>query len=153
MAIVTALATGAFGAAVCWAALEHSIGWGERGPESGYFPFRIGAIIMVASVATLIQAILAGHEAREPFVDREQAVRVAAFTIPLIAFVAGTTVLGLYVSMIVYLAGVMMLQGGYRWPAAIATAAGAAVIFFVTFEKWLKVPLAKGPIEAWLSIH
>ena len=31
-------------------ALEFSIGWGEIGPEAGYFPFRIGTLIVLASL-------------------------------------------------------------------------------------------------------
>ena len=40
MEMAFALLTMAFGATVISGALEFSIGWGEIGPEAGYFPFR-----------------------------------------------------------------------------------------------------------------
>jgi hypothetical protein len=30
---------------------------------------------------------------------------------------------------------------------------GSALVFYLLFDKWLKVPLMKGPIEAWLGIY
>ena len=61
--------------------------------------------------------------------------------------------LGLYVGMVGYLLAVMLWQGAYRLPAALAVSFGTAVVFFIMFEWWLKVPLMQGPIEAWLGIH
>ena len=54
MEVATALVTAAVGAAVMWGAAEHDIGWGDSGPASGYFPFRIGVLIVLGSLANLI---------------------------------------------------------------------------------------------------
>ena len=56
LAVATSIATFAFGAAISYGALEHSVGWGERGPETGYFPFRLGILVMLASLATAVEA-------------------------------------------------------------------------------------------------
>src|SRR5688572_18414399 len=53
MEVATALATAAIGAAVLWGSVEHDIGWGDSGPAAGYFPFRIGALIMLASLVNI----------------------------------------------------------------------------------------------------
>ena len=34
-------------------------GWAKDGPESGYFPFRIGVILCIASIAVLLMALFA----------------------------------------------------------------------------------------------
>jgi len=30
---------------------------------------------------------------------------------------------------------------------------GNSVVFFLIFEVWFKVPLPKGPLEAWLGLN
>ncbi len=154
LGLATALATMAFGAVISYGALEHSIGWSERGPETGYFPFRMGVIIMLASLVTLVQtAMRRGVEKGEAALTAEQGVRVAKFFVPMLAFLAATSVAGIYVAMMLYLFIVMIWQGGYRLPAALAVSLGSALSFYWLFERWLQVPLKKGPLEAWLGIY
>ena len=62
--MATALATGAVGAAVMWGAAEHDIGWGDSGPASGYFPFRIGILIVLASLVNLVARAPAARRRR-----------------------------------------------------------------------------------------
>ncbi len=66
---------------------------------------------------------------------------------------AASVWLGFYVATILYLAGVMRVQGRYRWWMALAVAIGSAAFFYVVLEVWFKVPLLKGPLEAALGIH
>ena len=70
MEIATALATGAVGAAVMWGAVEHEIGWGDAGPAAGYFPFRIGALIVLGSLANLVLAVMRGAGRGASFLTR-----------------------------------------------------------------------------------
>ena len=70
-----------------------------------------------------------------------------------ILFVAASVWLGFYVATVLYLAGVMRVQGRYRWWMALAVAVGSAAFFYVVLEAWFKVPLLKGPLEAALGIH
>jgi Tripartite tricarboxylate transporter TctB family len=154
LGIGVAALTLTFGAVISFAAREFSIGWGERGPEPGYFPFWIGCVIMAGSLVTLLQATFdRGPAARAAALTRGQARRALAFLLPMVAFVAVTHVLGLYVATIGYLFAVMVWQGGYGVPAAAAVSLGTAAALYLMFDKWLLVPLAKGPLEAWLGIY
>ena len=47
-----------FGALIIKGALEFNVGWGDIGPEAGYFPFRIGILIVLASLVNLVRALL-----------------------------------------------------------------------------------------------
>jgi hypothetical protein len=47
----------------------------------------------------------------------------------------------------------MIVQGGYRPPLAATASLGTAVLLFFLFDRWLKVQLAKGPLEAWLGFR
>ncbi len=40
-----------FGAAIVVGARELETGWGSSGPEAGYFPFRIGLLIVAAAIS------------------------------------------------------------------------------------------------------
>ena len=152
MEIATALATAAAGAAVMWGAVEHEIGWGDAGPAAGYFPFRIGALIVLGSLANLVLAVLRGQEGAV-FLTREQGKRVLSFALPLIAFVIVSLWLGLYVGATLYLFFTMVFQGGYRPLFALAVAFGTAVVIRLVFPMWFKVPLLTGPLEAVLGLY
>ncbi len=149
----TALGTLLFGAAIVFGAIEYDIGWDERGPQPGYFPFWMGLLVIVGSLGTLIETLLRRRDLTGTALTSAQAGRAISFVWPILAFLVATSFLGLYVAMILYLFTVMMLHGRYRIPASLAVSVGSALVFYVLFDKWLKVPLMKGPIEAWLGIY
>jgi hypothetical protein len=154
MEVATALMTGVFGAVVCYGSFEFGTGWGDAGPEPGYFPFYVGSIIMAASGINLVNAFL--HHRRHPgekFLSVEQGRRILSFFGPMLLFVLVSSVLGMYVGMILYLFGVMVHQGGYHLPKAAAIALITTVVNYLLFEVWFQVPLLKGPIEAFLGLH
>jgi Tripartite tricarboxylate transporter TctB family len=153
MEIATALATGALGAAVMWGAIEHEIGWGDSGPAAGYFPFRIGTLIVLGSLANLGLALWRRGQDGAVFLTREQGKRVLSFAVPLVAFVAVSLWLGLYVGAVLYLFFTMVFQGGYRPILALAVALGVAVVMRLVFPVWFKVPLLTGPLEAMLGLY
>jgi hypothetical protein len=153
MEIATALVTGAIGAAVMWGAAEHDIGWGDSGPESGYFPFRIGLLIVLASLVNLVIALRRIRLDASPFVTISQARSVLAFGLPIVGFVTISAFLGLYVGTILYLVFVMVVQGGYRLLFSIGLALAVAVAMRLIFPMWFKVPLLTGPLEALFGLY
>ena len=153
MEAATALATAAVGGAVVWGALEHDIGWDDSGPGAGYFPFRIGVLIVLASLANLGLALWRGGADTSSFLTREQFARVLSFGLPIVAFVAVSIWLGLYVAAVLYLFGAMVFQGGYRPLFALGLGLAIAVAMRLIFPVWFKVPLLTGPIEAWLGLY
>ena len=151
--IAVAVATVIAGAIVCYGSLEIGTGWGDAGPEPGYFSFYIGAFIIVASAAVLIETVIEQRRSKQVFLTREQGRRILTFFLPMFGFVAASMVLGLYVSLALYLFGTMTIQGGYRIGKALAVCLSTVVIFYFVFEKWFQVPLLKGPLEALLNIY
>ena len=49
-----------FGAVIVWDSRRLGASWGSDGPQAGYFPFYIGMLIIISSVANLISAFNAG---------------------------------------------------------------------------------------------
>jgi hypothetical protein len=147
-----ALFTAAFGALIIKGALEFSIGWGDIGPEAGYFPFRVGTLIILASLVNLGRAILRRKElAAEVFLTREQTRNVVAFAVPVIVLVAVTIGIGIYVAAALYLLFTVGYVARHRSWLTIAISVGTPLILFVLFEYVFLTPLLKGPLENWLG--
>ncbi len=147
-----ALFTGAFGALIIKGAMEFNIGWGDIGPEAGYFPFRIGILIVLASLVNFVWAFIRRKKlAGEVFLTGKQGRNVVAFAIPVVVLVGVTVLLGLYVGMALYLLFTVGLVGRHRMWVTIAVAVGTPVILFVLFEYVFLTPLLKGPLEHWLG--
>ena len=126
-------------------------GWIDPdGPQAGYFPFRIGAIMAMASLVTLAQSILA-RDGHRPFVDRHALGQVLIVLVPAAVYVLVLEHIGIYVASAIYIAAFMMYMGGYRWITSVAVGIGVSVALFFMFEVWFLVPLPKGPLEEWLG--
>ena len=138
----------ALGCVVIADSLRLGASWGDDGPQAGYFPFYIGLIICIASVANLIQALGSGSKGSKPFVHWTQLRMVLAVMAPSIVFVALISnpvySLGIYEASIIFIAFFMRWLGKYSWPKIAAVSVGVMTVFFLLFEVWFKVPLYKG---------
>ncbi len=147
-----ALFTLGFGALIIKGALEFNIGWGDIGPEAGYFPFRIGTVIILASLVNLVRAVLRRKElAAEVFLTRHQTRNVLAFAVPVIVLVGVAIGIGIYVATALYLLFTVGYVARHRSWVTIAISVGTPLILFVLFECVFLTPLLKGPLENWLG--
>ena len=180
--IATAVAVTLTGAVVVAESLTHDIGWNEAGPGSGYFPFRVGLLLIAATIIRLLQSRRGGTgsaslaqtvrgtgsasievhasgpvgSASGPvnaFVTREELGRSLSVFWPTAALVVAMFPLGCYLPSGVYLAWMMRRHGGHGWLLSAAYGAAVMVAFFLVFDLWFRVPLAKGPLEALFSIY
>ena len=147
--LLTASFLALLGGLVVFDAIRLGIGWSTDGPESGFFPFWLGALMIAACVAIVIQA--AWRSDRKPFVTREQMGPVLKVLAPAVAFVVLMQWLGLYVSAVLYTGFYMRWIGRHSWLSVVAVAVLFPLVTFLVFEKWFLVPMPKGPLEAWLG--
>ncbi len=145
--------TGAFGIAVCYGSLDIGAGWTDMGPDAGYFPFYIGLLIVLGSLANIAHAFFKHRGTGEVFLDGARTRVVASFLLPIAAFAAVSAWLGLYAGTALYIAATMLFQGRYKWWVAIPAGLGVSIFFFIVFEIGFQVPLLKGPVEAWFGIY
>jgi hypothetical protein len=143
----------AFGAVVVWDSRRLGAQWGSDGPQAGYFPFYIGAIICISSVINLYQAVAKAD--REAFVKWGQLRMILVVMLPSFVYIALIAnpwfSLGIYVASAIFIAFFMRYLGKYGWVKIAAVSIGTMVACFVMFEIWFKVPLPKGPLEAALG--
>jgi hypothetical protein len=159
MEVATAIATATVGVLAMVGAQELGFGWADHGPEPGYFPFWVGAILLAASGWNGAAAVVRSRSAVEHeeddhiFMEREQAKRVATFLLPIAVFVVATVFLGFYVASAAYLTFVCWRQGKLKPYLAAALGLLFSVLLYVVFEITFLVPLHKGPLEAVLGIY
>ena len=159
--IGTALLTGTLGVVAIFGAVDLGTGWGESGPQSGYFPFWVATVLIGASLWNLCRALLAHLRAsrtaeaptEETFLPRAHLIRVATFLGVMTAFVIGLITVGFYVASTLYIGLTAWRQGGVPLPKGLAIGAVFAVALFVIFEVIFQIPLRKGPIEPLLGIY
>jgi hypothetical protein len=87
------------------------------------------------------------------FVTSDELHRSLSVFWPTAALVVAMFPLGCYVPSAIYLAWMMRRHGGHGWGLAAAYGAAVMVTFFLIFDLWFRVPLAKGPVEALFSIY
>jgi putative tricarboxylic transport membrane protein len=121
-------------------------GWAEDGPQSGYFPFRMGALLSASSLGIGFQALR--KQRAELFVSWTRLRPVLQVLGPMVGYVALIQFLGMYVASAVFMAGFMKVIGRYPlWKSVLAGVISSAVLFWV-FEIKFSVPMPKGPLES-----
>jgi len=126
--------------------------WGDDGPKAGYFPFYIGLIMALAALVNLARGVLIRPEKNKPFVLTGQLKLVLAVLVPTVIYAAAIIWIGIYLASVVFIGFFMRWLGKYAWWKVAAVSLGVVVAVFFIFEIWFKVPLPKGPIEAWLGL-
>lgn len=154
--IGVALFTLLIGAVVMYGSLEQGIGWGDSGPEPGYFPFYIGLLLGCASLGNIVLTIIRWQALSSAFVSREQFAQVLSVFIPIALYVAAMPFTGIYLASAVFIAWFMWRDKTRAKPYGkllIASIAGGAVLAsYLIFALWFKVPLNAGPFGEWLAM-
>ncbi|MGH8697932.1 MAG: tripartite tricarboxylate transporter TctB family protein [Burkholderiales bacterium] len=141
----------ALGAVVIYDSVRLGARWVE-GPQAGYFPFYVGLLICFATTVVFVRALGDRAKAAKPFVMRGALKQVMRMLVPAIIYVVLIRLIGIYVASTLFIAYFMRWLGRYPWPITAGVAAGVSIVFFLLFETWFKLPLPKGPLEAWLGL-
>jgi len=139
-----------FGIITILGSMQVGVGWAAEGPQSGFFPFYLGIVIVLASLVNLNSARRIDGE-RE-FATWYQLKQVLAVIIPTTVYVFVLPYTGIYIASMVLIGGFMMWLGKYPLYKAVLYGVGVPVAIYFMFEKWFLVPLPKGPIEYWLGL-
>jgi len=151
MDLVVAVLILALGVLVVYESRRLGSSWADDGPQAGYFPFYIGALICICSAVVFVQSLLKVKTDRKVFVTAEQFKLVLVILVPATAYVFAVWLIGIYVSSALFIALFMGLAGKYSWIRSIVVGLGVSVSAFVMFEIWFKIPLPKGPVENLLG--
>jgi hypothetical protein len=123
-------------------------GWAFDGPMAGYFPFRTGAIICVASFVVFFRTVSGKHRHAKIFVTWERFKLVLKVLVPTVLYVLITQLVGIYVASAVFIGAFMRMNDGFSWLKITLINVCVCVTLFLMFEVWFLVPLPKGPLES-----
>jgi hypothetical protein len=151
MDVIVAAILMAVGAVVMVGSYELGAGWSSTGPDSGYFPFYVGVLILLSSAITLLTTLFGANPDRTPFVEPEQFRRVLQVLVPSFIFVFAIRYIGIYVAGGLFIACFMWWLGKYPLAKVAVVSVLVPFALFVLFEVWFLVPLPKGPLEAALG--
>jgi hypothetical protein len=147
MAIVLSLLSVAF----MVKSTELNIGWVEgRGPGAGAWPFWLSLGMLLASLATLYRWFRgATPESRstEVFMSRSAVSIVGTAVAALTALLIGIHVIGVYISLILFLFFFVRIVGRHSWLTTLGIALLTPVFIFCLFEWALTIPLPKAYSE------
>ena len=123
-------------------------GWAFDGPMAGYFPFRTGAIICIASLVVFLRAVSGKHRKDKIFVTWERFKLVLKVLVPAVLYVLIIQLVGIYVASAVFIAAFMRMNDRFSWLKITLINVCVSVSLFLMFEVWFLVPLPKGPLES-----
>lgn len=133
-----------------YGSLKVGIGWGDEGPQAGFFPFYICALIIISCAVNLVQ-VFASPGDGALFASWVQLRKVMSVVVPTAIYVGVLTYIGIYLASALLIGTFMKWLGGYRWSVVIAVGIFVPILTFVVFEKYFLVPLPKGPLEKYLG--
>jgi ethanolamine transporter EutH len=143
----------AAGAVVIADSVRLGFGWQPvHGPRPGYFPFIIGVIMCASAVFNIVRALTMHGGRDKTFVEVGQLKMVLAVLVPSAIFAGLVTWIGIYAAAVLFIGFFMRWLGKYAWWKVAAVSLGTAVVLYLVFEKWFKVPLPKGPLENLLGL-
>lgn len=148
MEIVTALVACLIGAVVMYDTYKIGAGWAPDGPEAGYFPFRIGAILVISGVYVFFRTLFSKKKNQKVFVAWGPFQQVLRVFVPTVIYITLTMFIGIYVASALFIGSFMRMVGQFSWTKSILVSIGTCLMLFWMFEIQFMVPLPKGPLEA-----
>jgi hypothetical protein len=146
--VVTSLLLLAFAGLLAFDNWRTGMGWDSTGPQAGYFPFYLSAILAGACLYGIVKEFLARKAAAETFVTRDQLRRVLQVFVPTLLFCFLMQWLGLYVASFLLVAGFMVVIGRIAAWKSLLTAFLFVLAMFITFDIAFDVIMPKGPLES-----
>ena len=148
MEVMTAIVIFALGIVMMVDNYKLGAGWASDGPESGYFPFRIGAILCIASFVVALRSLMSAKGPAEEFVSWEKFKLVLMVLVPTTVYVLGIQFLGIYIASTLFIGAFMRVMDKSSWPKTFAVSVGVNAVLIWMFEIQFKVPLPQGPLRA-----
>jgi len=130
---------------------KQPIGWEVGvGPQAGWFPYYLSLIMLICSLIVLIPKLIqAAREglADKPFVSIDALKAILRALAPMLIYVITLPWLGFYLGSTLYLIYYIRFVGKHSWKLSLSTGILFSISLFYSFEKALKLSLAKGFIE------
>ena len=135
-----------FSAFFCFFSYQISIG-SLRVPGGGFFPFYLGAILGLLSIANLAKAIVQGKKSAAKGETSKEGINwrnVIIVLVALFSYPALLNILGFLPVTFIFTACFLRFIEPQRWPVVLGLGGGIAVVSYLIFQYWLKVQFPTG---------
>lgn len=143
--LVASAAFFVIGAILAFEGVRLGAGWGDNGPDAGFFPFWLAIVMTLGGLFSGLQAYLS-HD-RQPFFEyRAEVVELVRVGLPLAAAIAMVPILGLYLVTAIYLGLFAWWYGQFRWHTSLLTGGIAAALIYLVLTRGFRLPM---PQSIW----
>lgn len=145
---VTAVLLLIFSVAFAAGALKYYSWWGPGGPGSAFMPLCLGVVMAALSLYFLVRSL------RSPWpggawLPRGEGLRSILVVLgATVLFVAALKVVGMILGTALYLAALIGYLGRHRWWVTLGVAVAAALVNWLVFVHWLRVPFPE--LGVWI---
>jgi putative tricarboxylic transport membrane protein len=136
----TAVVLISLGGVIIYDALRLGPGWGEQGPQPGFFPFVL-ATMMIIGTAGVLYTTFRKPNRRTFFEVDQEVVDLLKVGIPVAVAVFAIRWLGIYATAGIYLGFFMAWYGKFRWYWAIAGAILLPLAMWLTLRQGFNIPM------------
>lgn len=154
--IIVALVLAVFSVYLMWKSTELPIGWKPGvGPGGGAFPFWLATGMLITSALVFIRALMGRTaESRQTgeFVARAAQWQVVVVSISLAVMIGLIHVVGVYVSVPLFLLFYVGYIGRHKWYVTVPLVVAVPVVTFLFFERLLLIILPKGITDEFFYI-
>jgi hypothetical protein len=130
----------ALGGLVFYDAIRLGPGWGESGPQPGFFPFVLTIFLVAGAAGVLLLSVMKPD--RRPFFEVSHEVQdLLKVGIPIAIALLAIRWAGLYVASGVYLAFFMVWYGRFRWYQALAGGILLPAVMWLTLREGFNISM------------
>lgn len=122
-------------------------GWGDSGPQPGFFPFSLAILMSIGALGVFLTALKI-RETRPFFEALEEIVDLLKVGIPAAIAIIVIPWLGLYLTAGIYVAAFSKWYGRFRWYEALASGVGVSVVLYLLLRYGFNIPM---PMSLWYS--
>jgi putative tricarboxylic transport membrane protein len=145
---VTAVLLLVFSVTFAAGALKHYSWWGPGGPGSAFMPFWLGVVMAALSLFFLVRSLRSPWPGRA-WLPRGEGLRSMLVVLgATVVFVALLSLTGMILGTALYLGVLIAYLGGHRWWITLGVAISAALVNWLVFVHWLRVPFPE--LGVWI---
>jgi putative tricarboxylic transport membrane protein len=145
---VTAVLLLIFSVAFAAGALKYYSWWGPGGPGSAFLPFFLGVVMAALSLFFLVRSVRSPWPGRA-WLPRGEGLRSMLVVLGVtVVFVAALKLVGMILGTALYLAALIGYLGRHRWWVTLGVAVTAALVNWLVFVHWLRVPFPE--LGVWI---
>ncbi len=139
--IATAFVLVLLGALILREALRLGPGWGESGPQPGFFPFALTIMLLVGTIGVIFVNVYRHPDGRPFFEVSQEVSDLLKVGIPIVVAVAAIRWLGLYMTSGLYLAFFMAWYGRFPWWQAVLGGILLPVSMWLVLRYGFNIPM------------